>query len=101
MKLTIARSARDDLLEIRDYYQEQGLPDVGLRLVNEVLSCIERLALHPDSGRKVPEFDDDSLREIILSPFRVVYLRHPDQISLIRVWRSERVLHLPDETPEN
>ncbi|MEO5344581.1 MAG: type II toxin-antitoxin system RelE/ParE family toxin, partial [Gammaproteobacteria bacterium SHHR-1] len=29
-------------------------------------------------------------------PFRIVYLRNPSKINLIRVWRSERLLMLPD-----
>ncbi|MDP2128456.1 MAG: type II toxin-antitoxin system RelE/ParE family toxin, partial [Pseudohongiella sp.] len=31
------------------------------------------------------------------APFRIVYLRNTTDISLIRVWRSERLLLLPED----
>lgn len=97
MKVIIARSALSDLQEIKDYYLEQGVPDIGQDFVNAILKDVQRLRDHPDSGRKVPEFDQDSIREIIRPPFRVVYLRNAASVSLVRVWRSERLLVLPGE----
>lgn len=48
-------------------------------------------------GRKVPEFDTPKLRELIHPPFRIVYRYDMDaqKISVVRVWRSERMLKLP------
>ena len=97
MKITIARSALSDLQEIKTYYLEQGVPDIGQKFVNAILKNVQRLRDHPDSGRKVPEFDQDHIREIIHPPFRVVYLRSASSVNLVRVWRSERLLLLPDE----
>ncbi|MDP2506444.1 MULTISPECIES: type II toxin-antitoxin system RelE/ParE family toxin [unclassified Oceanobacter] len=51
---------------------------------------------HPDAGRIVPEFGLNHIRELIHSPFRVVYLRQETDVVLIRVWRSERQLELPE-----
>ena len=61
-----------------------------------IFEHIETLAEHPSTGRVVPEFQDDSVRELIHSPFRVVYLRESESINIIRVWRSERLLKLPE-----
>ncbi|TVR67132.1 MAG: type II toxin-antitoxin system RelE/ParE family toxin [Candidatus Competibacteraceae bacterium] len=97
MKIIIARSALSDLQEVKTYYLEQGVPDIGQKFVNAILKNVQRLRDHPDSGRKVPEFDHDRIREIIHSPFRVVYLRNASSVSVVRVWRSERLLLLPDE----
>jgi len=50
----------------------------------------------------VPEFDQPFLRELIHPPFRIVYRRDPKRVRIVRVWRSERLLHLPaagDEAP--
>lgn len=47
---------------------------------------------HPRLGRKIPEFNQESLREVIVSPYRVVY-RITDDIELIeilRVWHAAR-----------
>lgn len=97
MKLIIARSALSDLQDIQIYYLEQGAPDIGQKFVNAIFKNVQRLCVHPESGRKVPEFNLDNIREIIHPPFRVVYLRNTSSINLVRVWRSERVLLLPDE----
>ena len=71
------------------------MPDVGTRLVAEVFQRVQALADHPDMGRVVPEFDQPFLRELIHPPFRVVYRRDPQRVRIVRVWRSERRLHLP------
>lgn len=97
MKIIIARSALCDLQEIKTYYLEQGVPDIGQKFVNAILKNAQRLRDHPESGRKVPEFDQDHIREIIHPPFRVVYLRNASSVNLVRVWRSERLLLPPDE----
>jgi plasmid stabilization system protein ParE len=97
VKIIIARSALSDLQGIKTYYLEQGVPDIGQKFVNAILKDVERLRNYPDSGRKVPEFDQDRIREIIHPPFRVVYLRDASSVNLVRVWRSERQLLLPNE----
>lgn len=101
MKLRIARSALADLQAIRAHYLEEGVPDVGLEFVTSILQHVEMLVEHPDAGRKVPEFDQEHIRELIHPPFRVVYLRNASSINLVRVWRSERLLQLPQEGSES
>ena len=96
MKLTITQSALNDLKDIKAYYLDQGVPASGQKFVGAILEKLQRLVDHPDSGRKVPEFDQEQIREIIHPPFRIVYLRNTTTVSLIRVWRSERLLLLPE-----
>ena len=97
MKVTLAESAVRDLEEIVAYYEEQGAPLAGTRLVKEILRRIASLRKYPDLGRKVPEFDTGILREIVYPPFRIVYRRETKRVRVVRVWRSERLLKLPRE----
>ena len=92
-----AESAIADLESIRDWYIEQGVPDVGERLIGDIVASIERLAEHPDMGRIVPEFDQPFLRELVRPPFRIVYRRDARHVRIVRVWRSERLLDVPIE----
>ena len=92
---TFAASAVKDLEEIREWYAEQQIPDVGKRLLGEVVSQVERLADFPESGRIVPEFGVAHLREIIYPPFRIVYRFDDIRVRIVRVWRSERLLKMP------
>ena len=95
MNISFAESALRDLEEAQAWYTEQGAPDVGARLVEEVFTRVQALANQPDMGRVVPEFGQSFLRELIHPPFRIVYRRDPQRIRIVRVWRSERLLHLP------
>jgi plasmid stabilization system protein ParE len=81
---------------IRVLYKDQQVPDVGNRLLKEIISQVERLADFPESGRIVPEFNIENLREIIYAPFRLVYRLDGNRIKIVRVWRSERMLRLPE-----
>ncbi len=92
-----AESALADLEALRAWYAEQSVPDVGERLLGEIVASIEALADHPDMGRTVPEFEQPFLRELIRPPFRIVYRREPKLVRVVRVWRSERLLEVPDE----
>jgi plasmid stabilization system protein ParE len=95
--IRFAESALADLESMRAWYAEQGVPDVGERLLGEIVASIEALADHPDMGRLVPEFEQPFLRELIRPPFRIVYRREPKRVRIVRVWRSERLLDVPDE----
>jgi plasmid stabilization system protein ParE len=90
-----AESALLDLEALRDWYVEQGVPEVGARFVGEIVARIEQLAVFPESGRIVPEFGLESLRELIHPPFRIIYRVGAARIWIMRVWRSERLLRLP------
>ena len=68
LTISFAESAVADLEAIRIWYAEQG----------------------------VPEFDQPWLRELIFPPFRIVYRREATRARIVRVWRSERLLMLPD-----
>ena len=97
MKISISSSAFGDLEGIIAYYQEQGAPHVGKEFIAAILNHIQTLELHPAIGRVVPEFYKEHIREIIHRPFRIVYLLEATSIQVIRIWRSERLLELPDE----
>jgi len=93
--VTFAESAILDLEEIREYYREQQVPEVGERFLQEILALIEDLPTHPDRGRIVPEFNQSLLRELIHPPFRIVYRCSSQRIAIVRIWRSERLMKLP------
>ncbi len=93
--ITFAESAVKDMERIRDWYTEQQASDAGKRLIMNILAQIERLSAFPESGRMVPEFGIANLREIILSPFRIVYRFDKNRVRIVRIWRSDRLLTMP------
>jgi toxin ParE1/3/4 len=93
--INFSASAVSDLKVIRNWYADQGIPDVGKRLIGEIFQRIETLETHPELGRIVPEFDQPYLRELIQAPFRIIYRRDS---GIVRIWRSEKLIRLPDES---
>jgi len=93
--IAFAASAAGDLEAIHTWYVDQQVPDVGERLLGEIVAQIERLADFPESGRIVPEFGITHLREIVHPPFRIIYRLDESKIRIVRVWRSERLLKMP------
>lgn len=95
MNIEFAESAIGDLEDIRTYYQDQQMPQVGEIFIVEIIRHIETLSVNPEIGRQVPEFGVPSIRELIHAPFRLVYVVNATSIQIIRVWRSERLMRLP------
>jgi plasmid stabilization system protein ParE len=93
-KISFAESAIRDLEEIRTWYTGQHAPEAGDQWIREIFSQIERLFDFPQSGRVVPEFGLANLREIIYSPFRIVYRIDGKRVRIVRVWRCEREIKI-------
>ena len=55
--VSFAASAVADLENLKDWYVDQGVPDVADRLIAEIFGRIETLRDHPELGRMAPEFD--------------------------------------------
>ena len=91
-RVSFAPSALANLEEIRSWYTDEQVPEVGERLVREIVDAVLRLADFPESGRMVPELGLAQLREIIHPPFRIVYRLDEERVQVVRVWRSERLL---------
>ncbi len=91
-EVDLAESAEDDLRDILAWYSSQQVPEVGARMVVAIIEHVEQLMAFPDSGRVVPEFETPWLRELQLPPYRIVY-RHEDAVvTVVRIWRSERLM---------
>lgn len=96
MKLFVSNSAYSDLASIKEHYKDEGVPHIGKQFVTAIVEHLQKLKDNPNIGRVVPEFGEERIRELIHSPFRIVYLREEKSVHIIRVWRSERLLKLPE-----
>ncbi len=50
-----------------------------------VMRCGVSHLRFPLSGRRVPEYDIDQIREVFEGPYRIVYSIKPDQIDVLAV----------------
>jgi len=95
--ITFSESAVTDLEDILAWYTDQRVPEVGKQQVSIIVQHVERLREQPEMGRIVPEFNNENLREIVRPPYRIVYRRQKSKISIVRIWRSERLQKIPTE----
>jgi len=64
-------------------------------MVDKITHRSMQIDVHPLSGRKVPEYDSDVIRELIEQPYRIIYRIKQDQIDVLAVIHGARLL--PDE----
>jgi plasmid stabilization system protein ParE len=64
--------AVEDVEAIRDYVARDSVHSAQL-LASRLILSVERLAQFPDSGRIVPEVGDETIREVVLGNYRIVY----------------------------
>ncbi len=79
--------ALEDLRDIREYVSRDD-PSAAKRLATRIRDGVLRLADHPLSGRVVPELAGLNYREVIISPYRIVYTAKQDQVIILRVWHG-------------
>ena len=64
------------------------------RVVDRVTSRSVQIAAFPLSGRVVPEYEMEQIRETLEGPYRIIYYIKPDQIDVLAVLHgSQNVLH--------
>jgi len=61
-------------------------------LADRILNRIEQASEFPFSNRAVPEKAEETIREVILRPYRIVYQvdGRRDAIHLLRIWHAAR-----------
>ena len=84
-------AARSDLTIVRDYLAQYSV-DRAIRLTDDIDVAVRRLAMFPLSGRKVPEFDLEWLREIIHRDYRILYEPRldRDEVWILAVYHAAR-----------
>jgi len=99
-QVRLSRSARADIEDIVRYISIDS-SNQALRFGRLLIRHTKTLAAFPERGRVVPEFADESIRELIVRAYRIVYrLNHNDRsIEVIRFWHAAR--GIPEITGSN
>jgi len=59
-------------------------------VVRQILSTSRQLADFPRSGRVVPEFEDESLRELLVSSYRLIYEVREETVTIAAVVHAKQ-----------
>lgn len=71
--------ALEDVEAIAEYLARDSV-DRGALFATRLPEPTDRLAEFPESGRVIPELGDGSKREIIVAPYRIMYLAAADDV---------------------
>ena len=89
-----SRRAQTDLQEITDFIAQDD-EGAARRWTDRLMEAAERAALMPRSGRMVPEFSREEIREVLLKPYRIVYRVQERRITVLTVFESHRLIEGP------
>ena len=91
-EIVFANSAWDDLDSITDYISLDS-PRYAEEFSNRLIAQVEQLKEYPNSGRVVPEFQNNELRELIYKKYRIVYRTYESKkVVILRIIHGSKLL---------
>ena len=98
MRVDWTRSAQKHLDAIYAYIAQDS-EVYALRTVDRITARSRQVGTFPWSGRRVPEYDRESVREVFDGPYRIIYQINEAQVDVIAVIHGAReLLDLPAHT---
>lgn len=83
--------AIEDLQLIHEYISKDSKVYAD-RQIDKIIKRVDQVSSFPRSGRVVPEFNLESLRELIEGNYRIIYQITPEKIAIVRIHHSARQL---------
>ncbi len=90
-RIVWSRRAAQDLQSITDYIAADSPAYAGI-VLKSIVNQTRILARFPQAGRKVPEFDDDNIRELVVYSYRIIYQLQGDEVLIVAVIHGKRLL---------
>ena len=91
MKIIWTEFAVDDLRSIHSFISKDSKKYAD-RFIDKLIARTDQLEKNPNSGRVVPEFNVETVREIIEGNYRIIYKVDQDFIVIVRIHHSARQL---------
>jgi toxin ParE1/3/4 len=82
-------AALNQLEAIRDFLSRTS-PEYARRIVERLVNRSEQIAAFPRSGRMVPEYELDEVRQVIEGSYRIIYLIKESQVEVLAVIHTSR-----------
>ena len=67
------------------HFIAQDSPAYAKRMVDRLTRRSQQIGKFPFSGRSVPEYEMEQIREVIEGPYRIIYYVKVDQIDVLAV----------------
>ncbi|MFL6227551.1 MAG: type II toxin-antitoxin system RelE/ParE family toxin [Pyrinomonadaceae bacterium] len=89
MRVFWTDAALNQLEAIRDYFAQTS-PEYAQRLIERLINRSEQIAAFPRSGRMVPEYEIDDVRQVVEGSHRIIYLIKENQIEILALIHTSR-----------
>ena len=89
MRIEWTEPALDDLRAIRDYIAKDSR-FFAMRFVERIFEVAERLQEFPEMGRRVPEAEQESVRELIFRNYRIIYRVETHRVVILSLVHGSR-----------
>jgi len=90
-RIVWSKRAAQDLDSITEYIAADS-PTYARIVLKNIVNQTRILARFPQAGRKVPEFDDENIRELIVYSYRIIYRLEGDEVLIVAVIHGKRIL---------
>ena len=97
MNVCWTERASKDALAIYDYIADRS-ETYADSVYARILMRPNQLAIHPESGSIVPEFNRPDVRELFVHSFRLIYRINGDEVRILTVIHGRR--QLPSDVPD-
>ena len=84
-----ADPAKSDLRAIHDFIASDS-KYYAKKVVQDIMDRTNILEEYPRSGRKVPEIDDENIREIFMYSYRILYEIKSEKVYIIGIIHGRR-----------
>ena len=91
MKVVWTNEALNHLDSIYHYIAKDN-PYYAKRVIDNLTARTKQLHRFPELGRLVPEYEAEALRELIESPYRIIYYVIDKQVEILTVFHGAQQL---------
>ena len=91
VKVIWTEFALGDLKAIHEYISQDSKAYAD-KFIEKLINRVDQLENFAKSGRSVPEFNSETIRELVEGNYRIVYKINPDHIGVVRIHHSARQL---------
>jgi toxin ParE1/3/4 len=89
MKIDWTKPAISDVESIRDYIGRDS-EYYASRFIGKIIEAVERLKFFPELGRRVPEAEEENIRELLFQNYRIIYRVDPRRILVLTIIHAAR-----------
>ncbi|MEA3373435.1 MAG: type II toxin-antitoxin system RelE/ParE family toxin [Campylobacterota bacterium] len=95
-KLIWSEEALEDITSIAEYIEKDS-PIYAKAVVSKFFEKVELLKKFSELGRAVPEINENSMRELFIYSYRLIYKIEQETILIIAVIHGKRLLENYDQ----